>query len=294
MSGVTEAGRLSFPGCRLIPGALCWLGRSRWPSFSFSRHHPPWRSARSRSSGSTRRSRSARTAPWTSPRPSPRSSPAPGTASTAPCRSSTTRRRGSTGRFGWSCSARRAPDGQPLRVESERDRHYIKYKIWVPGAEDATRTLVLRYRARNGLRFFEDHDELYWNVTGDEWDVPIGTASARIELPAGATGVRAIAFNGAYGSTAQDAEVAIEGTSVRVTHAEAARIPRRAHRRRGMGQGPRRRADRCGSRPRVPGEQLAARDPDRRAARHVRRVAERGARSAARCRWPCATSRPTR
>ena len=48
---------------------------------------------------------------------------------------------------------------------------------------DATRTLVLRYRARNGLRFFEDHDELYWIVTGDEWDVPVGAASARIELP---------------------------------------------------------------------------------------------------------------
>jgi uncharacterized membrane protein len=106
--------------------------------------------------------------------------------------------------------------GRALKVESNRDRHYIKYKIWVPGAENATRTVVLRYRAKNGLRFFEDHDELYWNVTGDEWDVPIGAASARIELPAGATGVRAIAFNGAYGSTAQDADVAIEGTAVRV------------------------------------------------------------------------------
>jgi uncharacterized membrane protein YgcG len=109
------------------------------------------------------------------------------------------------------------PDGQALKVESERDRHFIKYKIWVPGAENATRTVVLRYRAKNGLRFFEDHDELYWNVTGDEWDVPIQAASARIELPAGATGVRAIAFNGAYGSTSQDATVLTEGTAVRVT-----------------------------------------------------------------------------
>ena len=111
----------------------------------------------------------------------------------------------------------KGPDGQPLRVEGRRERHYLKYKIWVPGAEDATRTLVLRYRAGNGLRFFEDHDELYWNITGDEWDVPVGTASARIELPPGATGVRAVAFNGAYGATEQGAEVAIEGTSVRVT-----------------------------------------------------------------------------
>jgi uncharacterized protein (TIGR04222 family) len=106
--------------------------------------------------------------------------------------------------------------GNALRVEAERDRHYRKFRIWVPGAQDATRTVVLHYRAANGLRFFEEHDELYWNVTGDEWDVPIEAVSAVIELPAAAAGVRAIAFNGAYGSTAQDASVAIEGTTVRL------------------------------------------------------------------------------
>ena len=107
-------------------------------------------------------------------------------------------------------------DGRPLEVESSRERHYIKYRIRVPGAVDATRTVLIRYRAANGLRFLEDHDELYWNVTGDEWDVPIEAATARIELPAAATGVRAIAFNGVYGSTARDAVVKTEGTTVRV------------------------------------------------------------------------------
>jgi uncharacterized membrane protein YgcG len=107
-------------------------------------------------------------------------------------------------------------DGQPLRVEASRERHYIKYKIWVPGALDATRTVVLRYRATNGLRFFEEHDELYWNVTGDEWDKPIEAASALIELPPGTEGVRAIAFNGVYGSTAQEAAVETLGTTVRI------------------------------------------------------------------------------
>jgi uncharacterized membrane protein YgcG len=107
-------------------------------------------------------------------------------------------------------------EGRAVEVERERVRHFVKYKIWIPGARDTTRTVVLRYRARNGLRFFEDHDELYWNVTGDEWDVPIGAASARITLPPGGTGIRATAFNGVYGATAQDAEVAVEGNTVRV------------------------------------------------------------------------------
>ena len=108
-------------------------------------------------------------------------------------------------------------EGHDLKVERSREGNYLKFKIWVPGAENATRTVMLHYIARNGLRFFEDHDELYWNITGDEWDVPIEAVTARIQLPSNATGVRAIAFNGAYGSTAQDARVTIDGTSLMVT-----------------------------------------------------------------------------
>lgn len=107
-------------------------------------------------------------------------------------------------------------DGTPLKVERSRERHYLKLKLWVPGADNATRTVVLHYRALNGLRFFEDHDELYWNITGDEWDVPIESVSARIDLPPAATGVRAIAFDGAYGSTSQHATVAIDRAAVSV------------------------------------------------------------------------------
>jgi uncharacterized membrane protein len=106
--------------------------------------------------------------------------------------------------------------GAPLRTETSREGHYVKYKVWVPGARDATRTVLLRYRAKNALRFFEEHDELYWNVTGDEWDVALGMVTARVALPAGATGIRATSFNGAYGSTATEAAVTVEDTGVRI------------------------------------------------------------------------------
>ncbi len=107
-------------------------------------------------------------------------------------------------------------DGNSLEVETSRERHYRKFKIWIPGAEDVTRTVIFKYRASNALRFFEEHDELYWNVTGDEWEIPIEAASATIILPQAATGVRAISFNGVYGSTARDAEVIVDGSTVRM------------------------------------------------------------------------------
>ena len=106
--------------------------------------------------------------------------------------------------------------GRNLRTETSRQGAYIKYKVWIPGAANADRTLVLRYHATNGLRFFDEHDELYWNITGDEWEVPIRAATAEIELPPGTPGARAIAFNGVYGSTARDATVTIDGNIVRI------------------------------------------------------------------------------
>ena len=105
--------------------------------------------------------------------------------------------------------------GQKLKYETSRERHYRKLKIWVPGAVDATRIVKLRYRVSNALRFFDEHDELYWNVTGDEWEVPIESVSAIVRLPAGATGVRATAFRGAYGST-ERSDVSVESDGVHV------------------------------------------------------------------------------
>ena len=106
-------------------------------------------------------------------------------------------------------------EGRSLKYESSRERHYRKLKIWVPDATNTTKTVKVIYRVANGLRFFDEHDELYWNVTGDEWEVPIESASAEVKLPAGVSGLRATAFRGAYGSTEQS-DVTIEADGVRV------------------------------------------------------------------------------
>ena len=44
-------------------------------------------------------------------------------------------------------------------------------------------TYTLRYRTSRQLGFFEDHDELYWNVTGLDSVFVIESASARVRLP---------------------------------------------------------------------------------------------------------------
>lgn len=97
--------------------------------------------------------------------------------------------------------------GAPLRYEVNRDGGYRVVKVWVPDARDTRETVIVHYRVRDALRFFEGHDELYWNVTGNEWDVEIRSASARIVLPEGTTGRRAAAYTGAYGERGDAATV---------------------------------------------------------------------------------------
>ena len=67
-------------------------------------------------------------------------------------------------------------------------------------------TYTFRYRASRMLGFFENHDELYWNVTGVEWAFPIDSASAIVTFgfDVSANDVTAEAYTGSYGYTKQD------------------------------------------------------------------------------------------
>jgi len=69
----------------------------------------------------------------------------------------------------------------------------------------------IQFRTHRQLGFFKDHDELWWNVTGNGWIFPIDKASARISLPFSipAQDYRLDAFTGQFGSTGQAAQKAV-------------------------------------------------------------------------------------
>ncbi len=107
--------------------------------------------------------------------------------------------------------------GNKLKYDSSVQNGSRHLKIYVPGAVDSTRTVLIHYTVQNPIRWFDDYDELYWNVTGNDWPVPIERASASIEFPSNAAGnMRAQAFSGFYGSTGQNAQVSVSGNTVGV------------------------------------------------------------------------------
>jgi hypothetical protein len=106
-------------------------------------------------------------------------------------------------------------DDRPLKYEVSRDGDFKKIKIYVPGASDTSRTVLITYSSPNAVRWFDDHDEFYWNVTGNDWPVPIDHASALVSLPENTTGsLKAQAFTGVYGSHDQEATAVVNGSHV--------------------------------------------------------------------------------
>ena len=70
---------------------------------------------------------------------------------------------------------------------------------------------VIRYTMTRMARAFDDHDELYWNATGNYWIFPILAARANITLPDGAVITNLAGYTGTAGSTEQ--AVSIKQTS---------------------------------------------------------------------------------
>jgi len=60
------------------------------------------------------------------------------------------------------------------------------------------------YSTRGQVGFFKDYDELYWNVTGNDWAFPIDAASASIHFPGAAKGGNTVCYTGIAGSKAHD------------------------------------------------------------------------------------------
>lgn len=72
-------------------------------------------------------------------------------------------------------------------------------------------TYTFRYEANRILGYFDDQDELYWNVTGDQWNFPIDRASATVsfEFDVPRDGFEVYGYTGKYGSVGEDYETSI-------------------------------------------------------------------------------------
>ena len=71
-------------------------------------------------------------------------------------------------------------------VKSWINEQFVRIKI---GNADklitGTHMYVISYKVSGALTYFSDHDELYWNINGNEWTVPIAILTSEVRISGG-------------------------------------------------------------------------------------------------------------
>jgi len=89
-------------------------------------------------------------------------------------------------------------DGERIKYKKTKQGRNLKIKIG-----NANKTITgkhsyqISYTVRGALNYFSEHDELYWNVVGSEWEVPIKQSLAIVNAP---QIIKTKCFQGSYGS----------------------------------------------------------------------------------------------
>ena len=96
------------------------------------------------------------------------------------------------------------PDNYRIENLSDGKRVYIGDKNYY--LKNGIHTYTIEYKTNRQIGFFRDHDELYWNVTGNGWAFNIDKVSAVVHLPPGISSgeIKCFAFTGSYGSREND------------------------------------------------------------------------------------------
>lgn len=105
-------------------------------------------------------------------------------------------------------------DGQQEEYHTEKSRKSVtiyfgqESVILSPGVY----TYELKYLASNQIGFFEEYDELYWNVIGADWSFPIQDYSVTLHLPGEADYLQGACYTGRPGSRSSDCMISAGAT----------------------------------------------------------------------------------
>ncbi len=91
-------------------------------------------------------------------------------------------------------------DGHGHQYSVTNTDTFVRIKIGDPNVTiTGAQTYVIAYTVRGALNGFADHDELFWNASGNEWPVAIERGLLKVTLPSG--GIQQVAcFQGPTGS----------------------------------------------------------------------------------------------
>jgi len=94
------------------------------------------------------------------------------------------------------------------KFEINKDANKLNIKIGDPNKTiTGNHVYKINYEVENGIGSnYETHDEIYWNATGNDWEVPIDKASITFKTPNDIKQRDLICFTGSEGSTEKNCE----------------------------------------------------------------------------------------
>jgi uncharacterized membrane protein YgcG len=104
---------------------------------------------------------------------------------------------------------------EPFHSEAQGNGIRVYFGSKDVSLDPGDHTYAFRYRTTRQLGFFADHDELYWNATGNGWDFALDTASAAVTLPGAIppSDLHVEAYTGTQGSRGQDYSASADAPS---------------------------------------------------------------------------------
>lgn len=101
-------------------------------------------------------------------------------------------------------------NGNPVEYQVSDFEENKRIKIGSPDFEVIEgQVYVIRYEIQKGVRYFEDHDELYWNPVGAGWPTLIEKASLVVRFENGVSYIpeAVLCFSGKFGSKEMNCEI---------------------------------------------------------------------------------------
>lgn len=77
-------------------------------------------------------------------------------------------------------------------------------------------TYLISYKVTGAFTYFSEHDELYWNITGNDWTVPIASSTTEIKFPFFLEGnkIDTACYTGIVGSSQRSCQITQKEDSV--------------------------------------------------------------------------------
>ncbi|PQA89076.1 DUF2207 domain-containing protein [Hyphococcus luteus] len=103
--------------------------------------------------------------------------------------------------------------GEPYTVDRQGNGMQIRIGDADVFLDHGRHDYVIEYSVKNQVRYFDDYDEIYWNVTGNYWFFPIEHARAVVRLPKGAKVVSTAAYTGRQGASGRAYRYSVSGNA---------------------------------------------------------------------------------